>query len=240
MFKRGDGLERELRAMRPAPSDELVAKIEARVREARPAYRRTSFRLAVPVALTAAMVAALAAVGGVGYAASSVKDAATAVAHVFVPAKQSRPIVVQGLSAGGDQYKPGYGWGDDNHNHDGPPGLKKPGGQFAPPLTTTVKGKTAFVSTSFTIDEQAHLFISVVDTKSKKNLIVSQTQSKVGQGLKGKQTKTVQYLVLVPRKIPLQLALPANLVLPGHTYAIQVIARDPSGQKTKLLIPFKG
>ncbi len=240
MFKRGDGLERELRRLRAEPTDEFVRRIETRVHAARPTYRRSSFRLAVPVALTAAMVAALGAVGGVGYAASSVKDAARAVAHVFAPAKQSRPIVVSGLTSGGDQYRPGYGWGDDNHNHEGPPGLKKQGGEFAPPLTTTVKGKTAFVSTSFTIDEQAHLFISVLDTKSKKELVVTQTQSKIGSGLKGKQTKTVQYLVLVPRKIPLTLALPASLVLPGHTYAIEVIARDPSGQKTKLLIPFKG
>jgi hypothetical protein len=240
VFKRGDGLERELRATRPAPSDELVAKIEARVREARPAYRRSSFRLAIPVALTVAMVAALAAVGGVSYAASSVKHAATAVAHVFVPAKHTSPIVVQGLSSGGDQYKPGFGYGDPNHNHDGPPGIKKQGGAFAPPLTTTIKGKTAFVTTSFTIDEQAHLFISVLDTKTKKQLLVTQTKSKIGTGLKGKQAKTINYLVLVPRKIPVKLALPANLVVAGHTYAIQVIARDPSGQKTKILIPFKG
>jgi hypothetical protein len=240
VFKRGNGLERELRSARPAPSDELVAKIEARVREARPAYRRTSFRLAIPVALTAAMVAALAAVGGVSYAASSVKHAATAVAHVFVPAKQSRPIVVQGLSSGGDEYKPGFGYGDPNHNHDGPPGIKKEGGAFAPPLTPVIKGKTAFVTTSFTIDEQAHLFISVLDTKTKKQLLVTQTKSKIGSGLTGKQAKTINYLVLVPRKIPVKLALPANLVVAGHTYAIQVIARDPSGQKTKILIPFKG
>jgi hypothetical protein len=154
--------------------------------------------------------------------------------------KQTSPIVVQGLSSGGDQYQPGFGYGDPNHNHDGPPGIKKQGGAFAPPLTPVIKGKTAFVTTSFTIDEQAHLFISVLDTKTKKQLLVTQTKSKIGTGLKGKQAKTINYLVLVPRKIPVKLALPANLVVAGHTYAIQVIARDPSGQKTKILIPFKG
>src|SRR5207249_1701934 len=118
-------------------------------------------RLAVPVGLTAAMVAALAAVGGVGYAATSVEHAAVAVAHVFVPAHQTRPIVVSGLSAGNDQYRPGFGWGDPNHIHTGPPGLVKKGGAFAPPLVPTIKGPTAFVSTNFTLDEQAHLTLSV-------------------------------------------------------------------------------
>jgi hypothetical protein len=239
LFRRGDALGRELRRNRPAPSDELVARIEARVRESAPVARRGSFRIAVPVALTAAMVAALAAVGGVGYAASSVKHAASAVVHVFAPAKQHRPVVLSGLTAGGDQYRPGYGFGDPNHNHTGPPGLTRKGGSFAPPLATKVKGTTAYVSTRFTIDEQAHLFISVVDTKGKK-LLITQKKSAVGRGVKGKPTKTVQYLVLVPRSIPLKLALPANLVLPGHPYTIRVVARDPSGENSTLLIPFKG
>jgi hypothetical protein len=242
-FKKGDRLEGKLRAARPQPSDELVSRIEARISETRPSYRRSSFRYAVPAALTIAMISALAAVGGVSYAASSVAGAVHSVAKVFAPAKISGTLTIASATSGGDQYKPGYGWGDDDHNHEGPPGLKKKqkdNGEFAPPLTTKVQGKTATVSTDFTIDEQAHLFISVIDLTTDKQLLISQSKSTVGKGVKGKAAKNIDYQVLVPRTIPLKLALPANLVLPGRSYAIQVIARDPNGNKSKLLIPFKG
>jgi len=240
-FRRGDRLEGELRAARPRPSDELVSRIEGRIRSERPALaRRSSFRVAVPVALTAAMVGALAAVGGVGYAATSVEHAVKAVSHVFSPAKAHQAIVVEGLTSGGDQYQPGFGWGDRNHNHEGPPGVKKKGGEFAPPLTPKITGTTATISTSFTIDEQAHLFISVIDKKTGKQLLITQTKSKVGTALTGSQAKTVNYQVLVPRTIPLKLAVPVRFLLPGHAYAISIVARDPQGNKTTLLIPFTG
>lgn len=233
-------VEGELRAARPRPDDELVSRIEGRIRSERPAFaRRRSFRVAVPVALTAVMVGALASVGGVGYAATSVGHAVAAVSHVFSPAKQHVTLTIAGATSGGDQYKPGYGYGDKNHNHSGPPGLKKKkGGAFTPPLTPKIVGNTATISTSFTIDEQAHLFISVLDKATGKQLQVAQNKSEVGGKLKGAAAKTLSYLVLVPRTIPLKLALPANLLVPGHTYSIRVIARDPSGKKSNLLIPF--
>jgi hypothetical protein len=240
-FKRGDKLEGELRASRPRPSDELVSRIEGRIRSERPALgRRSSFRVAVPVTITAVMIGALAAVGGVGYAATSVTHAVRAVSHVFSPAKTHVSLTVAGVTAGGDQYKPGFGWGDPNHNHTGPPGLVKKGGAFAPPLTPKVVGKTALISTNFTIDEQAHLFISVIDKKTGKELLITQTKSKLGSKLKGVQAKNINYLALVPRTIPIKLAVPLNLLLPGHTYAIRVIARDSDGNKSKILLPFTG
>jgi hypothetical protein len=240
-FKRGDKLEGELRASRPRPSDELVSRIEGRIRSERPSrVNRSTFRVAVPVTITGVMVGSLAAVGGVGYAATSVTHAAKAVAHVFVPAKQHQAIVVEGLTAGGDQYKPGFGWGDPNHEHSGPPGLVKKGGEFAPPLTPLVVGKTATVSTNFTIDEQAHLFISVIDKKTGKELLITQTKSKLTSKLKGVQAKNINYLALVPRTIPIKLAIPANLLTPGSTYAIRIIARDKQGNKSTILLPFSG
>ena len=240
-FKKGDGLEGKLRAARPQPSDELVSRIEARVSETSPRYSRRSFRYAVPAALTIAMVSALAAVGGVSYAASGVAGAVHSVAKVFSPAKGHGTLTIASQSAGGDQYRPGYGWGDDNHNHTGPPGLKKKrGGALAPPLTPKISGKTATIATTFTVDEQALLAVSVVDKKTGKRILLSQRQSRVGSGVRGPATKTIAYRVLVPRLIPLKLVMPANLVLPGRTYNIQVTARDPNGNKSKLLIPFTG
>ena len=237
-FTRGDKLERKLLSVRPRPSDELVSRIEGRIRSERPARVRNSFRVAVPVAITAVMIGALAAVGGVGYAATSVGHAVSAVTHVFSPAKSHATLTIAGATAGGDQYKPGFGFGDPNHNHDGPPGLKKKGGEFAPPLTPKIVGPTAFISTNFTIDEQAHLFISVIDKKTGKELLITQTKSKLGSKLNGRQAKNVNYLATVPRTIPIKLAVPLNLLTPGGQYAIRIIARDPQGNKKTLLLPF--
>jgi hypothetical protein len=237
-FKWGDKLERELRSTRPRPSDELVSRIEGRIRSERPARVRSSFRVAVPVTITAVMIGALASVGGVGYAATSVTHAVAAVSHVFSPAKQHVTLTIAGATSGGDQYQPGFGFGDPNHNHDGPPGLKKQGGAFAPPLTPKIEGLAAIISTNFTIDEQAHLFISVIDQKTGKELLITQTKSKLGSKLKGVQAKNVNYLARVPRTIPIKLAVPVNLLQSGGKYAIRIIARDPQGNKKTLLIPF--
>ena len=71
-------LEAELRAGRPVPSAELVRSIVGRAENA----TRTvggGFRVAFAGALTAAMLAALAGFGGVGYAAVAVDGAAKAV-----------------------------------------------------------------------------------------------------------------------------------------------------------------
>ena len=236
--RREDSLERELRGARPRPSDALVSHIEGRLRESA-TPRRRSLRYAVPAALTAAIVGSLAAVGGVSYAANSVAHAATAVAHVFAPAKQAA-IAVSGLNAGGDQYRPGFGFGDPNHTHTGPPGLKKKGGPFAPPLLAVTRGKTAFVTTSFTSDEQAHLTISVFNKKTGKRLLLTQGKTAIGTGIHGKQTKAIQYLMLVPRTVPLKLAIPANLVTPGNSYYIRIRARSPLNTIAVLTIPFHG
>jgi hypothetical protein len=197
-------------------------------------------RVAVPVALTAAMIGALAAVGGVSYAATSVGHAVTAVTHVFSPAKRHVTLTVAGGTSGGDQYKPGFGYGDPNHNHTGPPGLKKKGGAFAPPLTPKIVGQSAVLSTNFTIDEQAHLYISVINKKTGKPLVITQTKSKIGNRLKGVNAKNVNYLVLVPRTSPRKLAVPANQLKAGGKYAIWVVAKHPQGNKSRLQIAFTG
>ena len=79
------GLEAELRANRPEPSQELLSKLEARVRESGRRSRAGSFRVAFAGALAAGVLAALASVGGLAYAATGVGQAvekATRVVHV--------------------------------------------------------------------------------------------------------------------------------------------------------------
>ncbi len=238
-FFRRDSLGRQLRAARPQPPSALVSRIEERVRSAQP-RRRVGWRLAMPVAFTGSLAAALAAVGGIGYAASSIEHAAKTVSHVFMRAQAHEPVIVRGLSSGGDQYRPGFGWGDPNHNHSGPPGLKRKGGELAPPLQPQVQGDYATISTSFTLDEQAHLWVSIVTAKSLKapRLLISQKHSKIGRGLKGAPAKSINYLVLVPRTIPLKLGIPKKLLEPGKTYYIRIIARDPQHHRSILYIPF--
>jgi hypothetical protein len=196
-------------------------------------------RFALAGALTAALLAALAAVGGVGYAASSVVGAVKVAKRVVTPQKGSGAIVVKGISAGGDQYRPGYGFGDRNHNHTGPPGLTGSEGEKTPPAQTKSVdgGQAKLVTTRVKLDEQAALWISVLDASGHR-ILLTQSKSKVGGKLTGPQTKTLHYVVLVPRSIPLQLRVPANLLEKGATYRIRVTAIDPSGNKTTVFIPF--
>jgi hypothetical protein len=94
-------IEAELRASRPEPSDELVHKLESRVRnDGR--TRVGSLRVAFVGALTAVMLVALGSVGGVGYASSAAQDAAVSVKRVVTPTQ--RVVKVLKKSPAIDQY----------------------------------------------------------------------------------------------------------------------------------------
>ena len=80
----------------------------------------------------------------------------------------------------------------------------------------------------------------MIDKKTGKPLLITQTKSKIGKRLKGVDGKSLNYLALVPRTIPIKLAIPTNLLKAGGKYAIRIIARDPQGNKKTLLIPFTG
>jgi hypothetical protein len=90
-WKRGDGLERELRSQRPEPRMEFLRALESRMSGDR--YRRParSLRVGLVGALTVAMLVSLAAFGGLGYAATGVSHAVTAATHVVAPAHKSAP-----------------------------------------------------------------------------------------------------------------------------------------------------
>lgn len=151
----------------------------------------------------------------------------------------SGAISVAGISSGGDQYRPGYGFGDKNHNHTGPPGLQRSGGEAAPPIRSrrAAGGKAKLVSFRIRIDEQAALRIHVLDADGKP-VLLTQKGSKLGAGLNGPQTKTIRYTVRVPRSIPITLRIPANLLKAGRQYSIRIVAIDPDGNKSTLQIPF--
>ena len=78
---RDDAPERRLRQSRPEAREDFVYSLAERVRRDRRPSRRGAFGIAFAGALTAALLASLASVGGLGYAAGSAKSAWHAVTH---------------------------------------------------------------------------------------------------------------------------------------------------------------
>jgi hypothetical protein len=235
------GFEPELRAIedglrryRPPAPRELIGAIVGPSPRAVPSRRP---RLAFAVGLTAVLVVALSTVGGVSYAANAVTHAAGVARSVVVTHVH---VVGKGITAGGDQYKPGYGFGDENHNHDGPPGIDKgKTGEKAPPtqVVPTNDRKAVVAAGQVTVDEQAALYFSVLDSKGNQ-LLLTQKGSQIGGPVQGPQVKTIHYVMLVPRTIPVKIRVPANLLAKGQTYRIRIIAVDAQGNKTRTFINF--
>jgi hypothetical protein len=101
--KRRLDVERELRRNRPEPRVEFLAALEARIREgerSRAGFRRVGFALA----FTSAIVVALAAVGGIGQAASTLKSAVQSVTRIAEPLRAVIPEQAD-VTAAADQYR---------------------------------------------------------------------------------------------------------------------------------------
>ena len=224
-------VERRLRAERPAPSAELMRSLAPR------RVRRPQFAFAG--ALTVALAISLSAVGGVSYAANAVNSVVKAAQKIVAPKSNHLVFTINAPNSGGDQYRPGFGFGDPNHNHTGPPGVVNgTAGAKAPPAQVKrVDAKGTTVTTSITVDEQAALYFSVLDS-SGTQLLVTQKGSKIGNGLEGVQAKSIHYAMLVPRTLAFSLRIPANLLTAGQTYSIRVIAVDAQGNKSETKIPF--
>ncbi|MGB2952754.1 MAG: hypothetical protein WBB74_05100 [Gaiellaceae bacterium] len=90
-----------MRTGRPEPRDEFVASVASRVRGERRVFR--SARVAAAVALTIAMLAALAPVGAFGFAASAVSDVAKTASRIAGPVSHHRVVVKN--SPAQSQYK---------------------------------------------------------------------------------------------------------------------------------------
>ena len=227
-------LETALRQERPAPRPELLKAIARRIEDDGRRATVRAARVAFAGALTVGMLVALSAFGGLGYAASSVTQAVKAAKAVVAPAASKERVAVLRPSSGGDQYRPGYGWGDRNHNHTGPPGLQpaeKPDVKKGPK-------KSVVVATRVAVDEQARLVISVLGPTGRKLQLV-QKGSKVGGKVDGPPTKNLAYVVRVPRTLELALRVPRHLLREGQRYRIRILAKDPSGNMSKLVIPFE-
>jgi hypothetical protein len=114
-------IEAELRAACPAPRERFLHELSADIRSGN--RSRAPRQIGFAVALTAALLIALAAVGGVGYAASAASHAANAVTNVVAKSHQpTNHVPTVQVSPAQTQYRPGCGLGDKNHVHTGPPG----------------------------------------------------------------------------------------------------------------------
>ena len=100
-WKRHGGLdlEGELRAARPEPRPEFMQMLSERVGERRRSYR--GVRMALAASVAAVLLVAVAAVGGIGYAASAGKHIVKVASSV---ATVHNPSVVK-KSAAADQYE---------------------------------------------------------------------------------------------------------------------------------------
>jgi hypothetical protein len=91
LSRREDWLERRLRRERPVLPAPRVADLMRRIDGPR-AEPSHAFRFGLAAAASAAVLVAVAAFGGLGYAASSVKHAVRTAVQVAVPEKSARPL----------------------------------------------------------------------------------------------------------------------------------------------------
>jgi hypothetical protein len=130
--RRNDGLEDRLRGLGSEPRSDLVSELSGEIRASRIPARMRTRRFAAALVTTAMMLIPFAAFGGVGLAASAAQKAVHAVAHNQNQAKGKTKSQVrsqirsqvrsQVVTPAADQYRPGWGCGDKNHIHTGPPG----------------------------------------------------------------------------------------------------------------------
>src|SRR4051794_23537073 len=100
-FNHRDDLEARLRAERPEPRPEFLASVADQVRSDRQRARSGGLRLAFAGGLTAALLVALASVGGLSYAATSSTHVLAAVKNVVVPKQKASSV---GESSAAAQY----------------------------------------------------------------------------------------------------------------------------------------
>ena len=121
--RRNDGLEDRLRGLGSEPRSDRVSELSGEIRASRIPARMRTRRFAAALVTTALMLIPFAAFGGVGLAASAAQKAVYAVAHNQNQAKgKSKSQGSQVVTPDQDQYRPGWGCGDKNHIHTGPPG----------------------------------------------------------------------------------------------------------------------
>jgi hypothetical protein len=198
------------RSRREAPA-ELVGTISRSIGAIAGRERHGRARLGVAAALTTAMVAALAAFGGIGSAASSVGHTTQVLAqvvHITSPKRPNAPIVVripQGLSSAADQYSALTFHGNS-------------GGANQPPLTALAGPGTKYshVTVPLTLTSDLRLTIKVYNSKGQ---LVRTGTGKSKVATFNRKAGNVLLRVIVPTN------------LPAGAYRIVISALDPKTGK---------
>jgi hypothetical protein len=123
-------VERELRARRPKPPDELVDHISTMVSASkRPSRGRIAPKVVLIAAVTAVMAASLGVAGALGYAGGSVHSFSSNVVHLVTPSHQDGGYTrgagfTRGQPNGGSNSGPGSssGQGSGNNGNNGSQG----------------------------------------------------------------------------------------------------------------------
>src|SRR3954453_22556845 len=104
-FHRKDDLEARLRAERPQPRAEFLASVAEKVGSDPAKTKKPRFGLVFASGLTAALLVALASVGGIGYAASGSWHLVKSATKVVQPPQRDRPAAASASrSSAADQY----------------------------------------------------------------------------------------------------------------------------------------
>jgi len=129
-------------------------------------------------------------------------------------------------------FNPGK-WGDPRYDSATRPLLN-----LLTQLTTARQADgTVLLYGRFTLDSQAHLYVSVVTPGGGQALMLQQG-SRLGWWLNGRPTKTFQTLQLRPGAIPIRARIPTQQLLSSGRYALRLVAIDPYGRRTQLVAPF--
>jgi hypothetical protein len=96
-------IEKDLRHARPRPGDEFARALVSRLERQAPPRIAARLRVGVAVALTVALAAFAASIGGVSYAASNASHAVQAVTHVVAPAAKGKDKGGEGAKSAADQ-----------------------------------------------------------------------------------------------------------------------------------------
>lgn len=222
--------EQELRAARPRAPHDLLDALSGAADPARATggVRRGIARLGV---LGSAIVA-VAALGGIGFAASSAIDSAS-VKVEKVAAGSAKSVSVR--NAASDEYGQGT-----IRTEDGPPELTVTGGTDEPVSGKSVKGTNAVtLTTSITPNESGTLSIQVIGADDKPVKINGALTTVAGEAVGEGLAVIHRYVVNTPRRLAISITIPASELTAGEELDIKLgyTDRDASRKRTVITIP---
>jgi GH25 family lysozyme M1 (1,4-beta-N-acetylmuramidase) len=98
-------------------------------------------------------------------------------------------------------------------------------------------GGTVGLSSRLSLDSQAHVYVYVLDSKGHR-LLLRPRGSRIGSPLHGRPTTHLQALQLRPGTLPIRVLVPRGQLQTNARYKLRIVAVDPYGRHSQLVIPF--